>query len=157
MRMRQTPLARMLAEPTSRPDALTAFKLARTWFTDGRRIDMGKLAGELGVSRATLFRWVGSRDDLLSAVVWSLTDPTLSRAEHEAAQGSGGRRIADVMERFCELVITSEFFGTFLQREPERALRLFTTRAMPFQGQFVARVEQLLLQQIRTGALEPPL
>jgi AcrR family transcriptional regulator len=39
--------------------------LAARWIHDGRRLDMQGLADELGVSRATLFRHVGSREALL--------------------------------------------------------------------------------------------
>jgi len=155
--MRQTPLTRMLSAGSKKPDAMSAFKIARNWVVVGRRIEMQELARELGVSRATLFRWVGSRDDLLAEVIWSLTAPTLVRVEGEVRGVVGGRRIAEVMERFCQQAIDSEFFGAFLHREPERALRLLTTSALPVQGNMVAAVERLLMQEVNAGTLEPPM
>src|SRR5690348_8179422 len=56
----ETQLGRMLAQE-HRPDPMTAFRIARRWFQAGRRIEMQELAAELGVNRATLFRWVGGR------------------------------------------------------------------------------------------------
>ncbi len=64
--MTSTPLARRLAAGAPSPDPMTAFRLARHWFITGRKIEIQELAAELGVNRATLFRWVGSRDELLT-------------------------------------------------------------------------------------------
>ncbi len=69
-----TPLQRQLAEPDrQRPQPIDALRLARRTILDGRRLDMQALAAELGVNRVTLYRWVGSRDDLLVEVLWSMT------------------------------------------------------------------------------------
>jgi AcrR family transcriptional regulator len=154
--MAQTPLSRLLAEPRGRPDALSAFRLARRWFKEGRRIEMQELAATLGVSRATLFRWVGGRDELLGEVVWSLTQPTL-RAAHQQGPTGDGSRVAQVLGQFASATIESEFFTTFVQREPERALRILTTRAGAFQGRFVAVVEEMLVEEVGAGTLQPPL
>jgi AcrR family transcriptional regulator len=155
--MRQTPLAQLLTDGSRRPDALTAFKITRAWFVEGRRIEMQELARELGVSRATLFRWVGSRDDLLTEVIWSVTTPTLERAEKAATEPHGGARVAEIMELFCQTAIDSGFFQTFLQREPERALRLLTTRAMPFQGNMVRVIEEIIEREAQESDLDSPL
>ena len=74
-----TKLQQQLADDLGgrRPTALDAFKLARRWFLAGRRIDMSALADELGVNRVTLYRWVGSREQLLVEVVWSVPRRTL--------------------------------------------------------------------------------
>ncbi len=55
-----------------RPTPLDAFRLARRKFLAAERIDMSALAEELGVNRVTLYRWVGSREQLLVEVIWSL-------------------------------------------------------------------------------------
>ena len=46
---------------------------------------MSALADELGVNRVTLYRWVGSRDQLLVEVIWSLARRTLDDAEARRA------------------------------------------------------------------------
>ena len=53
---------------------------AARWINDGRRLDMQGLADELGVSRVTLFRRVGSREELLSQALWLLTERMLEAA-----------------------------------------------------------------------------
>src|SRR6201991_1597415 len=98
--MTDTQLSRMLAATERRPDALTAFRIARRWFMAGRRIEMQELAAELGVNRATLFRWVGGRDDLLGEILWSLAEPTLAAAI-EASDGNGAGRITAAIGHFA--------------------------------------------------------
>jgi AcrR family transcriptional regulator len=146
----------MLAAKDQRPDPLAAFRIARGWFVAGRRIEMRELAAELGVNRATLFRWVGNRDDLLAEILWSLAEPTLATAM-EDARGRGGRRIATAIGRFATLIDQTQFFRDFLRREPERALRILTTRAGTVQSRLVTAVETLLDEEISAGHLDPPL
>ncbi len=155
--MSQTPLARMLADGEQRPDAIAAFKVARRRFIAGERVEMQEIATELGVSRATVFRWVGSRDDLLVEIVWSTTLPTFTGAVDQTSGLTGGRRIAEVMSTFAAATLESRFFMEFVQREPERALRLLTTKASWFQARLVGLVEELMQSEIDAGALESPL
>lgn len=155
--MGQTPLSRMLVDPALRPDALTAFRVARRWFREGRRIEMKELAAELGVSRATLFRWVGGRDQLLAEIIWSVAEPTFRGAVAQAGRSRGGRRVAAILGAFAEATISSEPFMTFVQGEPERALRLLTTRETTFQARLLGLVEPLLAEEVSAGRIAPPL
>ena len=122
----------------------------------GRRIDMRELAAEIGVNRATLFRWVGSRDDLLAEILWSLAEPTLALAL-DGARGRGGQRIVQTMDRFAVMVDSADYFREFLRREPERALGILTTRASVVQQRFVAAVETILREEITHAPLRLPL
>ncbi|TNM39841.1 helix-turn-helix transcriptional regulator [Nocardioides albidus] len=147
----------MLGEQEPRPDALSALRAARRTFLAGRRVEMSELAAELGVSRATLFRWVGGRDPLLAEVIWSVTEPTLRRAA-EAAEGErGGPRLVDAIGRFAEATMGASSFVEFVRTDSERALRLLTTRASPFQSRLVAAFELLLREEMQAGRLAPPL
>jgi AcrR family transcriptional regulator len=146
-------LARLLAAER-RPDALTAFRIARRWFKDGRRIEMQELAAELGVNRATLFRWVGNRDDLLAEIIWSLATPTLAIAV-DGVSTRGGQRIAEIIGRFATMLDGADYFREFLRREPERALRILTTRAGTVQARLVSAVEALLDEEIAHGLRAP--
>jgi len=145
----------MLAEER-KPDALDAFRVARRWFTAGRRIEMQELAAELGVNRATLFRWVGGRDDLLGEILWSLAEPALAAAV-EASDGNGARRITGAIGRFVAAVDQADFLREFLRREPERALRILTTRAGTVQARLVGAIDTLLNDEISRGNLHSPL
>lgn len=139
-----------------RPDAALAFRMARRTFLAGERVDMGSLAGRLGVDRSTLFRWVGSRDRLLVDILTSLADPTL-RDVAAVAGGTGGRRVARVAGLYAEALIAAPYYRVFLQRETERALRLITTRASPLQRHVVQVFESLLAEEARSGEQAHPL
>lgn len=139
-------------------DAQRAFAAARETFVAGRRIDMGGLAASLEIDRTSLFRWVGNRDALLSEVLWSLAVPTLITAEH-ATTSTGSARVAGILTRFVDDLITADYFRGFLRREPARALRLLTTKESPIQRRYVATVEWLIRRDIGDhplgGAIEP--
>ncbi|QRP50559.1 QsdR family transcriptional regulator [Amycolatopsis sp. FDAARGOS 1241] len=138
----------------SRPDPATAFALARAWFLAGRRVDMRDLAAELGVSRATLHRWVGSRDHLLGEVLWSETSLVF---DNVSFTGRGAAGIADAIGAFVSTVNGSAAFRTFLQREPERALRLLTTKASVVQSRTIEKLSALLETEASAGRLAAPL
>ncbi|GAA1253921.1 QsdR family transcriptional regulator [Prauserella halophila] len=118
----------------------------------GERIEMQDLAARIGVSRATLFRWVGSRDELLTEVLWSLAEPALRDAV-ASATGNGGARVADALGQFAEILTTTEYFRAYLRREPERALRLLTTRAGSLQARMVGTIQDLLSAHLDVDAL----
>src|SRR2546428_3195536 len=85
----RTKLQRDLAGATDRrrPTPLDAFRLARRKFLAAERIDMSALADELGVNRVTLYRWVGSREQLLVEVVWSLAQRPLEKIDRGVRVG----------------------------------------------------------------------
>ena len=155
MTIGETPLSRMLAEDR-KPGALDAFRVARRWFMAGRRIEMQDLAAEVGVNRATLFRWVGGRDDLLGEILWSLAEPTLTAAVN-AAEGNGAQRITAAIGNFAAMLDQADFLREFLRREPERALRILTTRAGTVQARLVAAIETLLNDELLQGNLRSQL
>jgi AcrR family transcriptional regulator len=145
----------MLAEER-KPDALDAFRVARRWFMAGRRIEMQELAAELGINRATLFRWVGGRDELLGEILWSLAEPALAAAV-EASDGKGARRITGAIGRFAAMVDQADYLREFLRREPERALRILTTGAGTVQARLVGAIEALLNDEAPQNNLPSPL
>ena len=131
-----------------RPDALSVLSLARKRFIQGRRIDMGELGADLGVSRATLFRWVGNRDQLTADILRDLATKTFRDAQAAHADTTGARRVSAVVGDFVQTLSEARFFVDFVHREPERALRLLTTKESPVQGYVIGRVEQLLDEEI---------
>jgi AcrR family transcriptional regulator len=152
-----TTLARQLVSgQPSRPGALDAFKLARRQFVSGKRIEMRTLAAELGISRVTLHRWVGSRDDLLGEILWSLAEPTM-RDARAATQASGGDGIAETMWRFIRAVQAAPFMRLFLEREQEIALRVLTTKRAPVQSRVVNAVRDMLIAEADGRRMELPM
>jgi AcrR family transcriptional regulator len=152
-----TRLQRELASAgqSRRPTALDAFRLARRKFLAAERIDMSGLAEELGVNRVTLYRWVGSRNQLLVEVVWALARRTLEKVD-EGVQATGGERIVQVIVRFLDAVICNEGMRRWLADEGESAMRLLTRHETDFQPRLIGAVHDLLGEEAVAGRLELP-
>src|SRR5437660_2993798 len=98
---RRTALERAIAGKgeQARATPLDALRAARRQWLAEQRIDMGALATELGISRATLYNWVGDRERLIAEVAWSLADATIRQAKAEA-RGTGAAYVADANEHY---------------------------------------------------------
>ena len=152
----RTPLERHLSGVPAEANKVTpldALKLARRRFVKQERVDMNDLAQELGVGRATLYRWVGSRDQLLGEVMWSLAEQGLARAKGEA-KGSGADWVLSVYRRFGELILETPPVLHFVRTEPEAALRVMTTKSSPHQARVVDWYRQLLEEAAATKGLK---
>jgi len=101
---------------------------ARRQFLRESTVDMDALAGELAVSRATLYRVVDGRDRLLGDVLWALAEPVWLDAR-AAASARGVDAILEISRRFFHGVMAAEPFRRFLGAEPETALRVLLTPA----------------------------
>jgi AcrR family transcriptional regulator len=141
-----TPLRRQLAgeETGRRPSALDAFLAARRRFVAGERVDMTALAAQLGVNRVTLYRWVGSREQLLVEVVWSLARRTLDDLEIRHRRPTRPRRAVAILTEFLEATIAHPGMQRWLAEEGESAMRLLTRHETDFQPRLIAAVEGLI-------------
>ena len=63
---------------------------------------MQALALELGVSRQTLYRWTGSREELLADVLFSLSDASFEQAKRETAELAGAERLLAVFRHHVD-------------------------------------------------------
>jgi AcrR family transcriptional regulator len=152
-----TPLERSLATGDDRrPTPLDALQLARETWMEGRPLDMGVLADQLGTSRATLYRWVGSKERLLGEVAWSLAESNYDDAR-AAAHGTGPDYVADVISRYLHSALDFQPLRRFVERDGEYALKVMTSRHSPMQRRSVDATRALLEEQVSAGALKPPL
>jgi len=119
-----------------------ALGLARRKWIAGERLDIGKLAAELGVGRATVFRWVGTRELLYGEICSQLFARELARAS-EAARGSGVAKLTDIMERLLRSLAAGQPLRRFVADDPEFALRVLTSRASTVQRRSVAAITAL--------------
>jgi AcrR family transcriptional regulator len=154
----QTALERALAgEPgPARATPLDALRAARRMWLAEQRIEMGVLAAELGISRATLYNWVGDRERLTAEVVWSIAEQTIEQAS-ERARGSGPEFLSEVIGRYLEGLAHFEPTRRFIERDPEFALRVLTSGQTPFQGRLIGAVRGLIEEQVDRAGYRPPL
>jgi Tetracyclin repressor-like, C-terminal domain len=116
---------------------------------------MQGLADELGVSRVTLFRRVGSREALLSKALWLLTQCTLemAAARWEAERPDGELHTPGTGQHLNALVAQSKGLRRLLDDEPALAIRVLTDPRGQVQPGVVAFVEELLCRDIEEFGL----
>ncbi|WP_143965651.1 QsdR family transcriptional regulator [Gordonia zhaorongruii] len=129
--------------------------LARERFVARERVEVGEIAAAAGVNRSTVYRRFHGRDGLLVEVIWSLAEVTIDAAIRRA-RGVGPERITSMMWEFALLANRAEHIRDFLNREPERALRLLTTRSSGVQPRIVNRLIGILDEEVSAGRLVPP-
>lgn len=152
-----TALERALrAEPDGRAGPLDALRAARRAWLAEQRIDMGGLAAQLGISRATLYNWVGDRERLTAEVLWSIAQETTTQARR-AARGSGPEYLSTVIEHYLAALAGFEPIRRFVNRDPEFALRVLTSNRTPFQRRLNDAVREMIDEQVATAGYEPPL
>ncbi|NMO22735.1 transcriptional regulator [Pyxidicoccus fallax] len=150
---RVTPLARRLETP-SRATPQDLFTLALDWWKKGERFDIGRMAQELGVSRATVFRWVGSRELLYGEVLSKLFEGALAHAR-KTARGEGPDLIADVTQRLFRLLVTDEPLRTFVRQDAEYAMRILMSRSSTVEQRCAASIRASLEEGVRLGVIRP--
>lgn len=84
---------------------------------------MQSLASELGISRTTLYRWVGDREGLISGMLSEMVTEVIREAI-ESAEGEGMDRLTDGMRRFTETSASFAPLRHLVRTEPELALRV---------------------------------
>jgi AcrR family transcriptional regulator len=143
------------AAPRVRRSPGDAFVLARDWVRAGRQLDMVALAAELGISRGTLYRWTGDRDQLLADVVWAdlelMIDVSLA-----GARGPGVRRLQSTFGRFLELVNDQSAVRALLANEGEPGLRMLIAPRGRIRPRLVARTAAIIAEEAGAGRYRPP-
>jgi AcrR family transcriptional regulator len=147
-RDRDAELTRTQATPAG------AFRAARAMFLRGERLDMRSLAAELGISRATLYRWCGHRDRLLSDVLWSLSHQLFERAKADHRDKQGAERVLAIFRQHVGGIVSAPPLQGFLKQETHAALRLLTSETSGVQPRTVEDLAELLGEEHEAGALE---
>jgi AcrR family transcriptional regulator len=130
-------------------------RLARRRFLRKERFSVEELADELGISRATAYRRVGNAEQLAGEVIASLAEATFRRAVSEA-RGRGAARVVDAIVRGMRYVAASDAYRAFLERDPQKALRIVASKEGPVQRRTIAMHEELLREEVRRGTLRLP-
>jgi len=152
------PSATEAARSRGRPAAATredVLAAARHRFLRGRRVDVRAIAGDLGLGRATIYRWFGSREKLIGEVLFAAAEPLLDDARGEAV-GHGAGALLDTFDGFNRRLAGAPALRRFVERERDAALRVITSGAGTVQPRIVARIAALIDDEARAGHYEPP-
>jgi AcrR family transcriptional regulator len=121
----------------------------------GRRVDIQAIAAELGLGRATVHRWFGTREALIGEVIVLASKPVLEAARTEAS-GSGGPALLETFDRFNRKLADAPALRQFVEAEREAALRIITSRNGVVQPRICAMITELIENEARAGSYEPP-
>lgn len=153
-----TPLSRQLRDSPDRKRVgpMDVFERARDKWVRGEKVEIATLAEELGVSRVTIFRWIGSRELLMGEVIWSLCKPLWDGAVAEA-KGTGPDYMAEVAFNIMSLILQAGPLKLFLEQDSEYALRILTSKTSVVQANIVTEACLLMQREADAGRFVPPL
>ena len=155
-----TPLSLALSQRKSdeRATPMTAFRMARRWWLEGRRLNLSLLAEELGVGRATLMRWVGNKDLLMGEILWSeykrLYDEAIERAQSDPKL-KGIDFLAQIYTDINVALINARPMHDFMRAEPQWGLQLLTSNVSGLQSRLIETWRKLFEEQIQAGTIKP--
>jgi AcrR family transcriptional regulator len=121
----------------------------------GSRVDVQAIAAEIGVGRATVYRWFGSRDNLIGEVVIRATEPVLAEAR-AGLEGRGGPGLLDTFDRFNRALADAPALRAFVDHERDAALRLIASGAGIVQLRIVELITALITEEVEAGTYEAP-
>lgn len=129
--------------------------LARSQYLDGQRLDLTVVARSLGLGRATIYRWFGSRDALLGEIVASELEQLIAeRRRRVRRRGAAG--LLKVFDEVNRALSRSRALRSLLENERDGALRLLTSSGGPVQPRAVAAIQALIDHETESGDYRPP-
>src|SRR5947208_12177079 len=147
------------ARPRGRPAAATREEVlaaAMHRFLRGRRIDVQAIAAELGLARATIYRWFGSREELIGEVLFNAADPLLQQARQEA-RARAGSALLNTFDGFNRRLADAPALRRFVESERDAAVRIITSGAGTLQPRIVASIQVVIDDEVRAGRYQPPI
>jgi hypothetical protein len=143
-----------LVKPRATPAG--AFERAREYLRTGQRIDMVALATDLGIARATLYRWTGDRERLLTDAVWAEALAIAEHIYHQTRRRSGLSRIRATCVAYLDYFGHNDGVNAFLRHERDSGLQLLTRVGGIFRPRLVEWTRELIQREIDAGHYRAP-
>jgi AcrR family transcriptional regulator len=149
----------VLPEGTRAPENVPApiFGAAVDTFAAGQRLDMRSLARRIGVARATLYRRVGNREQLLDQVLWWRARRLLEEQVRATASLTGTARLTALIGGVLHAISKDRPLRTFLEADPETALRILTGRRSTVHRGMAGALESLIDLERARGSFDTSL
>ena len=116
---------------------------------------MQAIAAELGLGRSTIYRWFGSRDDLIGEAIVAATEPVFDEVSARV-RGKGAVRLLDIFDRFNRRLADAPALRQFLEQERDAALRIITSSGGVAQPRVVEMISGVIEAEIESGDYDPP-
>lgn len=144
-----------VAPPPTRASPADAFNAARRHIQAGDKLDMVALAEELGIARATLYRWTGDRDRLLADVVVAELHDLIGAAMAHAG-GAGVQRLGTAVGWFLDTLAELPTLRAFVLNEGDHGLRLLTAPTGLVRPRVVATVAAIIEREVSDSGYRSP-
>jgi AcrR family transcriptional regulator len=128
--------------------------VAREQYLSGQRVDVSVIARRLGLGRATIYRWFGSRERLLGEVIADELESLIARKRHRVRR-RGVEGLLEVFDRINRALARGTALRRFLEHEPAGALRLLTSSDGVVQPRAVACVTAMIEAEASAGYYQP--
>src|SRR5947209_6718621 len=147
---RPPPARRGRPATASREDVV---RLVREQFLGCERVDLTVVAARLGLGRATIYRWFGSREKLLGLVIAEQMEQLIARTRREVRR-RGAQGLIEVLDRVNRTLTRSRALRTLLEQERDSAMRLLTSSGGLVQPRALASVKALIDAEVDAGRYE---
>jgi AcrR family transcriptional regulator len=128
---------------------------ARAQFLAEQRVDVTVIARNLGVSRATIHRWFGSRDRLVGEVIATELEQLIAGIRKRVRQ-RGAEGLLELFDRINRALSKSRPLRRLVEDEHGAALRLLTYSGGVVQPRAVELVQELIDREVSAGRYTPP-
>jgi AcrR family transcriptional regulator len=135
----------------SRDDVLAA---VTELYLAGQRVDITVVAARLGLGRATIYRWFGSREALLGEVVARQLELLVARTRTEVRR-RGAAGLLEVLDRVNRTLTHSRAVRRLLEQERDSAMRMLTTSAGVVEPRAVGCIRALIEEEMTRGYTPP--
>jgi AcrR family transcriptional regulator len=146
-----------IRRPRGRPSAASReqfLEAAMRRYLRCERVDVNAVCAELGLSRATVHRWFGSRDRVLAEVLVTLTLPFLERIARDSADSSGVG-LVDQFVQFAREISEDRAFRHFVDHEPAAAQRIGLSGEGIVEARVVEMLQTLIEAEMEHGYTPP--
>ena len=125
-------------------------------FRAGERLEVLAIADGLGLARATIYRWFGTREQLVGKIVMAATEPILASSRADVG-GSGGDALLRTLDEFNRRLVGSNALRRFLENESEQALGILCSDVGVVTPALTRMFTGLIEAEIQNESYEPPL
>jgi AcrR family transcriptional regulator len=130
-------------------------RLVRGQFLSGERVDLTVIAAQLGLGRATIYRWFGSREVLLGQVIADELEQLHARKRREVRR-RGAQGLLEVFDRINRTLTRSRALRRLLEQERDSAMRMLTSSGGLVQPRAVSCTKALIDAEVAAGRYEAP-
>lgn len=138
---------------TASPDAV--LQAVTDQYLRGERVDLTVVARRLGLSRATIYRWFGSREQVLGEVIATQLEQLLAR-KRLAVSRRGAQGLLEVLDQSNRSLARASALRRLLEQERASAMRLLTSGTGVVHPRAVATVQSLINEEVSAGRYDPP-